>query len=139
MQGAQAQAVESQKEANEMPVEIREEDRVGYWMQRGFLAILTLTITMLVSFGIWMVRSITEINTSTTVVASQFQSAQKDLADLKASVINLSLRGENWATKDQLSSSREAIMSQISLLKDQVNMLELRVQRMESAPPRNLN
>ena len=139
MQGAQAQAGESQKEATEMPVEIREEDRVGYWMQRGFLAILTLTITMLVSFGIWMVRSISEINTSTTVVASQFQTAQKDLSDLKTSVINLSLRGENWATKDQLSSSREAIMNQISLLKDQVNMLELRVQRMEASPPRNVN
>lgn len=139
MQGAQAVTTEREKEVEDVPVEIKDEDRVGYWMQRGFLAVLVTMVTLAITFGGWLIRSINEINTSSAVIAAGSVATQKDISDLKTSVYNLSLRGENWVTKDQMISSKEAILSQINLLKDQVNMLELRVQRIESTPPRSNN
>lgn len=131
MQGAQAVNQVDDKEV-QVPHEIRDEDRVGYWMQKGFLTIATIGVSMAITFGIWLVTSLNEIRTSTNIVAVEFAATKRDITDLKTSVDSLRLRGESWASKDQVTTTKEQLMSELGQLKDKMNVLELRVQRIET-------
>lgn len=131
MQGAQAVNQVDDKEA-QVPHEIKDEDRVGYWMQKGFLTIATIGVSMAITFGIWLVTSLNEIRTSTNIVAVEFAATKRDITDLKTSVDSLRLRGESWANKDQVTTTKEQLMSELGQLKDKMNVLELRVQRIET-------
>lgn len=131
MQGAQAVNQVDDKEA-QVPHEIKDEDRVGYWMQKGFLTIATIGVSMAITFGIWLVTSLNEIRTSTNIVAVEFAATKRDITDLKTSVDSLRLRGESWASKDQVTTTKEQLMSELGQLKDKMNVLELRVQRIET-------
>lgn len=134
MQGAGATAEITAQEVPPVPntPPQRDDERVSHWVQKGFLALLGTGAMLLVSGGTWLVGSVNDIRSSTSIIAVEFATTKRDIAEMKMAVDNLRLRGENWATKDQVNGTREAIMSQITTLKDQVNILELRVQRLET-------
>lgn len=134
MQGAQV-ANQVDKEV-EVPTATRDEDKVTYWVNKGFIALVGIASTLLLSFGSWIIVSLNEINQSTSIMATEFSATKRDITELKTSVDSLRLRGESWATKDSLSMTKDAILDQITKLRDQVNVLELRVQRMEASEKR---
>lgn len=133
MHGAPVATTEDQEAP--VPAATNPEDRVSHWINKGFLALVATGATLLLAFGGWIISSLNEINTSTRVVAVEFATTKQDIGELKSSVDSLRLRGESWATKDSLNASKEGILDKISKLKDQVNVLELRVQRMETSGP----
>lgn len=134
MQGA-PRITKEEQEKDAVPYSNSPEDRVSHWVNKGFLALTGIATSLLILFGGWIITSLNSIAGSTDIIAVQFAATQKDIVELKGSVDNLRIRGENWATKDSMNASKEVIMEQISKLKDQVNILELRVQRMENSPP----
>ena len=115
---------------------IAETDKAGYWVNRTFLSGATIAAGLLVSFGLWIGSSLMQIKESTSVMASEFTATKRDITELKSSVFNLSLRGESWATKPELTTTKELLMDQIHQLRAQVNSLEIRVQNLAHGKPR---
>ncbi len=133
MQGAPRIPTDEQ-EIEPVPQRDNPEDRVSHWVNKGFLALASIGASLLIMFGVWIINSLNDISSSTDIIAVQFAATKQDIGELKSSVDSLRLRGESWATKDSVNASKEVILEQISKLKDQVNVLELRVQRLETAP-----
>lgn len=109
------------------------EDRVSHWITKGFLALIGISITLLLSFGTWLVASVNQINQSTSILQTEFSSYKTDITDLKTSVDQLRIRGEGWATKDALTVAKDVLRDDLSKVKDQVSTLEIRMTRIEAA------
>lgn len=114
------------------PSPVDPEERVSHWITKGFLALIGVSFTLLLSFGSWLVVSINQINNSTSILQTEFASYKADITDLKASVDHLRIRGESWATKDALSLTKDSLRDDLIKVKDQVSSLELRVTRIEA-------
>lgn len=107
-------------------------EKATYWVNKGFLAILAIGAGLLISFGGWLIVNVNQITTNTSVLSSEFLAYKGDMAELKVSVDQLRIRGEGWATKDALLLTKDGLRAEISLLKDQLNAVEVRLIRMES-------
>lgn len=135
MQGAQAENHTPPAE-QETEVQTREEERVNYWLTKGFLGLVSIGVVLLISFGSWIIVTLNQINQSASVLSTEFTAYKSDMNDLKLSVDSLRIRAEGWATKDQVASSRETMLERITTMQSELNDIKLRVTRLETTPPR---
>lgn len=126
VQGQLAEAKE------EKPVKDQDND-VKTWVNQGFRGLLAVAVSLLLSFGGWIVVSLNQISQSTSIMATEFTATKVSVGELKVSVDSLRLRAEGWATKDHVAVTKDQLLDQIGKLKEQVNVLELRVKGLESS------
>lgn len=117
-----------------MPQKGQPEDSVSNWVNRGFIALVAVTTTVLLSFGTWLVTNINTISTNTSVMQSRFSAWQDDVSHVKATVDELRVLSSTWATKDALTGSKEEMRRELEKLKDRIQLIELRLA--ESGPSR---
>ncbi len=106
---------------------------VKTWVNQGFRGLLAVAVSLLLSFGGWIVVSLNQISQSTSIMATEFTATKVSVGELKVSVDSLRLRAEGWATKDHVAVTKDQLLDQIGKLKEQVNVLELRVKGLESS------
>ena len=106
---------------------------VKTWVNQGFRGLLAVAVSLLLSFGGWIVVSLNQISQSTSIMATEFTATKVSVGELKVSVDSLRLRAEGWATKDHVAVTKDQLLEQIGKLKEQVNVLELRVKGLESS------
>lgn len=136
MQGA-PQLVVGGPEKEEQPVpRYSDGQQVNDWITKGFMALMALGVSLLVSFGGWLVISVNQINTSTSVLQSEFTPFKHDMVELKGAVDGLRIRGEGWATKDSLSQTKDGFRDDLSKIREHLTNLEVRLTKIESSPPR---
>lgn len=126
VQGQLAEAKE------EKPMKDPDND-VKTWVNQGFRGLLAVAVSLLLSFGGWIVVSLNQISQSTSIMATEFTATKVSVGELKVSVDSLRLRAEGWATKDHVAVTKDQLLDQIGKLKEQVNALELRVKGLESS------
>ena len=120
------------EEKEEKPVKDPDND-VKTWVNQGFRGLLAVAVSLLLSFGGWIVVSLNQISQSTSIMATEFTATKVSVGELKVSVDSLRLRAEGWATKDHVAVTKDQLLDQIGKLKEQVNVLELRVKGLESS------
>ena len=127
----------TQHEAREdnMPNELSEQERIGFWVTKGFLALMAICTTLLVYFGGWLVVSVGQINNSTSILQTEFSAYKTDISELKGAVDGLRIRGEGWATKDALTVAKDSLRDDLTRVKDKVNTLESRIIMVELGKP----
>lgn len=108
-------------------------ERIGFWITKGFTALIGISATLLVSFGGWLSVNVNQIHHSTSILQTEFTSYKSDMGELKTAVDDLRIRGEGWATKDSLLTTKDALREDLAKLRDQVNTLEVRMARVEAA------
>jgi len=109
--------------------------QVNDWVAKGFMALTALGVSLLVSFGGWLVVSVNQINNTTSVLQSEFTPFKNDMVELKRSVDGLRIRAELWATKDSLTQTKDDFRSDLSRVREQLTGLELRLTKIESTNP----
>jgi len=120
------------EEKEEKPMKDPDND-VKTWVNQGFRGLLAVAVSLLLSFGGWIVVSLNQISQSTSIMATEFTATKESVGELKVSVDSLRLRAEGWATKDHVAVTKDQLLDQIGKLKEQVNVLELRVKGLESS------
>ena len=120
------------EEKEEKPMKDPDSD-VKTWVNQGFRGLLAVAVSLLLSFGGWIVVSLNQISQSTSIMATEFTATKVSVGELKVSVDSLRLRAEGWATKDHVAVTKDQLLDQIGKLKEQVNVLELRVKGLESS------
>jgi hypothetical protein len=115
--------------------ELTEQERIGFWVTKGFLALMAICTTVLVYFGGWLAVSVGQINNSTSILQTEFSAYKTDISELKGAVDGLRIRGEGWATKDALTVAKDSLREDLTRVKDKVNTLESRLIMVELGKP----
>ena len=136
MQGATAVKAPVEQEAQTVPTQREADNKTeDALFSKGFKLLGAVCLSLLVSFGGWLIISVNQINRSTAILETEVTAYKPALLELKGAVDDLRLKGENWATKDSLTLTKDSFRDEVGKIKDQINLLELRLTRMESQPP----
>lgn len=135
MQGAPQLAVGEPEKEEQIVPRAGDGQQVNDWVAKGFMALTALGVSLLVSFGGWLVVSVNQINNTTSVLQSEFTPFKNDMVELKRSVDGLRIRAELWATKDSLTQTKDDFRSDLSRVREQLTGLELRLTKIESTNP----
>lgn len=132
MQGA----LKEQSEGKDAVPQPEQEERVSHWINKAFMGLIAIAVTLMLTFGSWLVGSINEIKTSTATLQTEFTPFKQDITDLKGSVDSLRIQAAGWATKDSLTDAKESLREDLSTLKDRFTGLELRMTKLEAETAR---
>lgn len=146
--GASEHDTKPSDEVTEMEGDRRKEDvgeaAVNGWVQRVMLGAVSIIITLLLAFFAWSVPTINTISTSTQLLAADQAYARSEVANLfrsneatRTHLEQLTRQSGEWATRDQVSLTRDQLMEKITSVEAQLNELKLRVSLIEaSSTPR---
>lgn len=112
---------------------------VTNWIQRIMLGLVALLSTIATAYFSWSIPAINNIGTTVqlfvqeqTYTKQAISSLSESNAEIKRSVDSLTLQSNTWATKDDLSVTKESFRHRIDAMQADLNELKIKLTRMEA-------
>ena len=116
---------------------------VNSWIQRIMLGLVSILLTIGTAYFVWSIPTINSISTGITLavadqsyIRQEVDKVNRSNEEMKQTLSTLTAQSLTWASKDQLSVTRDELRQRIDSVQAELNQLNLKLTRLEGQPRR---